>query len=126
MKLPPSSRNARRRGFLAVDMAIAAAILSLGLIPLAYSVLGERQLLRATYYRATLAELVDGEAEVLAAGEARSLTEGAESYNLRAAVGQELPAGKFQITKTGHHVRLEWLPQQKTGIGPVVREFDLK
>lgn len=126
MKLHPSSRNVRRRGFLAVDMAIGAAILALGVIPLAYSVLGERQLLRTTYYRATVAELVDGEAEVLAAGEARSLPDGVQAYNLRVATEQSLPAGRFQLTKTGQHVRLEWLPEKKTGVGAVVREFDLK
>jgi len=60
-----------QRGFLMVDLIVGMAILTLAIMPLAYSFVQERQSLRAEYFRAIAVEIVDGEMEVLAAGEWR-------------------------------------------------------
>ena len=51
---------------------------------------------------------------------ARSLT----PVHARAAAN--LPPGHFQLTKTGKHLRLEWMSDNRQGIGPVVREVTIK
>jgi len=128
MKLfSPTQKTARqRRGFLMVDLAIAIIILSLAMMPLAYSVWQERQLLRIEYQRGVLAELVDGEAEILAAGAAWSLPDGTQPYPVKPSVAQALPPGTWLLTKHGQHVRLAWQPAGLSGIGSVTREFDVK
>ena len=37
-----------------------------------------------------------------------------------------LPPGRFQLTKTGNHLRLEWASDRRQGIGTVVREVTFK
>jgi hypothetical protein len=115
-----------RRGFLEVDLVIGLAILTLAVIPVAYSFARERQLLRAGYFRADAIEIVDGEMEVLAAGDWKNFPDGAQAYTVRAKAAASLPPGHFQLTKTGSHLRLEWNSDEKRGIGTVVRETTVK
>ena len=125
MNLYPPSRSARR-GFFEIDLAVALAILTLAIVPLAYSFASERRALHVEYCRAAAIEIVDGEMEILAAGAANNLPEGVQDYPVHAAAAAQLPAGHFQLTKTGKHLRLEWTPGVRRGYGPVVRETDLK
>ena len=60
-------RTIARGGFAVVDLMIAAAILTIAVLPLAYSFHRERQLARAYYVQAVAMEIVDGEMEALAA-----------------------------------------------------------
>jgi hypothetical protein len=60
--------NRRRSAALMTELVVAMAILMFALLPLAYSIVGEKRLARATYQRAVAMEIVDGELEVLAAG----------------------------------------------------------
>jgi len=124
--LPNCHPPRRQRGFLEVDLVVALALLTLAILPVGYSVFHERRLLRAEYYRTVAVELVDGEAEILAAGAARSFPDGAQDYGVTAPAAASLPPGKFTFTKTGAHVRLEWTPAERLGVGAVIREFDLK
>src|SRR5438876_3763817 len=71
-------------GFLSIELAVAMAILAATLIPMSYAFLHERQLSRACYYRAVAMEIVDGEIELLRAGEWRAFAEGSNSYSTRA------------------------------------------
>jgi hypothetical protein len=64
--------------------------------------------------------------EILAAGAARDLPDGARRYDVSAVAAGQLPPGHFQLTKTGNHLRLEWLPDKRRGLGAVVREANLK
>ena len=115
-----------RRGFLLVDVIVGMAILMLAILPLGFSFVRERQLLRAEYGRAVAVEIVDGEMEILAAGEWRDFPDGPQVYTVQARAAARLPAGHFQLTKTGKHLRLEWKSDERRGIGAVVREITVK
>jgi Tfp pilus assembly protein PilV len=120
---PPKNRQ---RGFLMVDAAVAVVILLMAIMPLAYSFAKEARLLRAAEHRAVAMEIVDGEMEILAAGEWRNFPDGTQDYPVRARAAATLPAGKFQLTKNGNHLRLEWTSDLRQGIGPVIREATIK
>jgi hypothetical protein len=119
------NRNSAR-GFLMVDAVVAIAILLMAIMPLAYSFAKEARLLRAAEHRAVAIEIVDGEMEILTAGEWRNFPDGAQDYPVRARAAATLPPGKFRLMKNGNHLRLEWTSDLRQGIGPVVREATVK
>jgi hypothetical protein len=116
----------RSRGFLEIDMMVGMAILVLAVMPVAYSIVRERHVLKLEYCRSVADEIVDGEMEILAAGAARNLPDGSQNYIVHAAAAAKLPPGHFQLTKTGSHLRLAWMPDTPCGVGPVVRETTFK
>ncbi len=130
MKLKTTEYNTRppgrNRGFMMVDLFVGVAILALAVMPLAFSYVREARLLRAEYFRGAAMEIVDGEMEVLAAGEWQNFSEGSQSYTVHARAADSLPPGHFQLTKTGRQLRLEWTADSRQGIGTVVREVTLK
>ena len=109
-----------------VDLAVALGILALAMIPLAVSFAHEAKLLHAEYDRAAAIEIVDGETEILAAGDWKNFPDGAQNYSVHVQAATNLPAGNFKLTKTGNHLRLEWKPDRHIGIGPVMREITIK
>jgi hypothetical protein len=115
-----------KRGFLEVDLLVGLAILSLAIVPLGFSFARERQVLKIEYVRSVANEIVDGEMEILAAGDWKNFPEGSQNYTVRANAVTSLPPGHFQLTKTGNHLRLEWNSDEKHGIGAVVREVTVK
>ena len=121
---PKPSRSTR--AFLILDLVVGMAMLVLAVFPLAYSVNSEARLFRATYQRALAMEIVDGEMEILAAGEWHAFPEGTQIYRVPARAAANLPDGQFQLTRTGNHLRLQWSPAEKSGVGPVVREVTVK
>jgi hypothetical protein len=114
-----------RRGFLQIDLVVGLAILSIAIVPLGYAFAREWQVLKAEYFHSVANEIVDGEMEILAAGAAKQFPDGAQNYSVHAASVVRLPPGHFQLTKTGNHLRLEWLAESKSGVGPVIRETTL-
>jgi hypothetical protein len=116
----------RTRGFLEVDLLVGLAILTLAVVPLGFAFARERQVLKMEYVRSVADEIVDGEMEILAAGAAKDLPDGAQNYSVHANAAASLPPGHFQLTKTGNHLRLEWNADEKHGVGTVVREGSLK
>jgi len=121
---PKPSRSTR--AFLILDLVVGMAMLVLAVFPLAYTVNSEARLFRATYQRALAMEIVDGEMEILAAGEWRAYSVGTQTYSVQARAAANLPDGRFQLTRTGNHVRLQWTPAEKSGVGTVVREVTVK
>ena len=115
-----------RRGFLMVDLVVAMAILTLTIVPLGFSFARERRAQRAEYFRAAADEIVDGEMEIIAAGDWKNLPDGAQTYTVRSRAAASLPAGRFQLTKTGKHLRMEWTPDRREGVGAIVREVTVK
>ena len=115
-------QRARQRGALMAEVAVGIAILVAVLLPLSLSMLKDQRLCRAYYYRAVAMEIVDGEMEILAAGEWRSFKSGSQTYPVQAGVAKNLPPGRFILTREGRLIRLEWMPEKKRGIGPVWRE----
>lgn len=120
------SKKKAERGILQLDLIAGLAILSLAVVPLGFSFARERQMLKIEYQRSVIVELVDGEMEILAAGAAKNLPDGAQKMSVQARAAGSLPAGHFQLTKAGSHLRLEWQADKKCGISPVVRETTLK
>lgn len=109
-----------------VELLVAMAMLVGSLLPLAYSIVAEHRFARACYQRAVAAEIVDGELEVLAAGEWRAFARGTHEYAAHAAAATNLPPGKLLLTIEPGTLRLEWLPAVKQHGGPVIREVKVK
>lgn len=109
-----------------LDVTVGLAILTLAVLPLGYTFVRERQVLKIEYCRAVADEIVDGEMEILLAGAARELPDGPQDYPVSARAATQLPRGHFQLTKTGNHLRLEWTPDVRRGFAAVVREATLK
>jgi hypothetical protein len=105
-----------------IELVVAMGILTATVIPLAYSFVQEQRLCRVYYYRAVAMEIVDGEMEVLAAGDWRSFKEGTHPYAVTAEAAKNLPPGKFVLSVRGGQLRLEWRPDSLRNGAPVVRE----
>jgi hypothetical protein len=125
MKIRTNSSGKFQRGILEVDLAMAMLILAVAIMPLAFSFAKERDVLRVDYFRAVADEVVDGEMEILAAGDWKNFPGGSNVYTVHSRAAANLPSGHFELTKTGNHLRLEWLPDKRRGIGAVVREMTL-
>ena len=116
----------KESGALITELVVAMAIILIALFPLAFSFAQETRFLRACYHRAIALEIVDGEVEVLLAGEWRAFKEGAQDYAPHALAATNLTSGKFQLTIKNRRVRLEWLPSEKDQGAKVVREVTVK
>lgn len=110
-----NSASLHQRASLLVELLVAMALLTGVLLPLAYSFASERRYARAAYQRAVAMEIVDGEIEVLAAGEWRAYHAGTQEYKVTAGAATNLPPGKFLLTIHDHHLHLEWIGMQPNG-----------
>lgn len=115
-----------QRAFLEIDLLMALTILTLAIVPLGFSFARERAVLRAEYMRSAADEIVDGEMEILVAGDWKNYPDGAQNYTVHANTAAHLPAGHFELTKNGNHLRLEWTPDHKEGVGSISREITVK
>ena len=113
-------------GALMIELLVAIALLTGALLPLAYSFASEKRLARSSYQRAVAMEIVDGEMEILAAGEWRVYKQGTQDYQVRAAAATNLPPGRFLLSITPTRLRLEWRPEIKMHGGDVSREVKLQ
>lgn len=111
---------------LVTELIIGIAILVIALLPLAYSFAQDEKMARHYYRRAVAMELMDGEMEILLAGEWHSYKEGTQPYTFHAASATNLPAAKTVLTINGKHLRLEWLPEKILSGGKVTREADVR
>lgn len=116
----------RQAGSLMAEIILAMALLVVVLVPVAYSFDAEKRAARATYNHAIAMEIVDGEMEVLLAGEWRAFTPGTHPYPVKANALTNLPPGEFTLTLGTNKIRLEWKPSMTRRGGPVVREAVLK
>jgi hypothetical protein len=107
-----------------VEILVAMCILTLVMIPLSFSFAGEQREFRVYYHRALALEAVDGEMEILRAGEWRACPEGTQPYSVNNPSTTNLPPGRFVLTRQGRHLRLQWLPASKDQGGIVTRECD--
>jgi hypothetical protein len=115
-------RNCNERGSLTVELMLALTIVASTIVPLGFSFVQEQHMCRVYYWRAVAMEVVDGEMEVLVAGEWRAFTEGADPYTVHAESAKYLPPGRFTLTVRGPRLRLEWRPEEPRFGAPVVRE----
>ena len=123
MVVRPSRLSAR--GLLMWELLVAMSILTVVFFPLCLSWLNEQKALRAGYYRALAIGLVDGEMEILAAGQWRVFPAGAQPYAVTARAVTNLPPGRFLLTVGERALRLEWKPEKPFSGGPVWREMTL-
>jgi len=122
MVIRSNNPRIRQRGSLMAELLVATAILLGALLPIAYSFDKENQLARTYYSHAIAMEIVDGEMEVLLAGEWRAFPTGTHPYPVKAGALANLPPGQFLLTIESNKIRLEWQPSLKRYGGPVVRE----
>jgi hypothetical protein len=111
------------RGILVWELLVAMAILATAFFPLCLSWLNEQKALHAGYSRALAIGLVDGEMEILAAGEWRLFPAGVHPYPVKARAATNLPPGRFLLTINERAIRLEWKPDKSFSGGPVWREM---
>jgi hypothetical protein len=117
--------SVREEGFLDVDVAVGLVILAVAILPLGFSFMHERKAFEVDYGRAVANEIVDGEIEILAAGDWKSFPDGRQTYTVHSRAAANLPVGHFELIKNGTHLRLEWLPDAHQGVGAVIREMTL-
>ena len=113
------------RGMALVEILVAMGILILVMIPMSMSYLGENREFGIYYHRAIALEVVDGEMEILRAGEWRVFKEGTQPYNVQNPSATNLPPGQFILTRQNRHLRLQWQPAAKNQGGLVTHETDL-
>jgi hypothetical protein len=98
------------------------AVVAIAMLPIMGTYARVQKSVRLSYQHAVAMELVDGEMEVLLAGEWREFPAGPQPYALRGAAATNLPSGKTVLTITGNRVRLEWMPDKLGVGGGVTRE----
>lgn len=127
MVIPPPQRSRRRQAaVLMTDLVVAIGFLCLAVLPLALSFAQERRALLANYQRAVAVEIVDGEMELLVAGEWRRYSDGVHQLTPPANAVTNLPPGHLQLTVAHKHLVLEWRPDEAAQGGVVRREITLK
>jgi hypothetical protein len=114
------------RGFLEVDLLVGLAILTIAILPMAFVFAREQKLLHTEYSRSVANEILDGEMEILLAGEGKTFPDGTEAYPVHSPAAAGLPPGHFELTKHANHLRLEWQADPKKGIGLLVREGEMR
>lgn len=125
-KTPPPAHPRRlrtQRGMLMADLAVAMGILASAMLPIAFIFHQELRLCRTCYYEAVALEIVDGEMEILAAGEWRAFPEGEQAYPVRAHAATNLPPGRFVLTRAPQTVTLEWRPARPGNGRAITREW---
>lgn len=125
LRFAPDQRLRRSAGAVTLELVVAIGILLTVMLPLAYSFVQEQRLARAYYIRAIAMQIVDGEAEALAAGGWRAFPKGQHSYAVAAGAAVNLPPGNFTLTIGDTDARLEWRPARANQGGPVTRAIPL-
>lgn len=108
-----SHARKRQQGALTTELMVALGILVTTMLPLSVAFTREHKLIRTSYQKSVAMEIIDGEMEILAAGEWHNFKEGTQSYPLHAQAAKNLPAGKAMLTVKDQHLRLEWVPEDK-------------
>jgi hypothetical protein len=116
----------RREGALATECIIALAILISAAIPMSLAFLQEMKLCRAYYYQAVAMEVIDGEMEVLIAGEHKQFSAGEHLYPVHGRSVTNLPPGKFTLTVAPDRLKLEWKPDKRHQAAAMLREVKIK
>ena len=126
MNIRPTTRLANRLAFLQLDVAVAITFLALVFIPLSISSSGDLDLARRHYFEAVALQLIDGEMDVLLAGERRKYTTGEHRITPVGEAVQNLPAGEFVLSVQDEKLTLAWMPKKLAKWGRVERVVQLK
>ena len=126
MNIRHTTRLAKRLAFLQLDVAIALTVLALVFIPLSVSSSGDLDLARRHYFEAVALQLIDGEMDVLLAGERQKYTSGEHRIRLLGKAVQNLPEGEFVLSVQDQKLTLAWVPKKLAKWGRVDRVVQLK
>ena len=126
MNIRPTTRLANRLAFLQLDVAVAITFLALVFIPLSISSSGDLDLARRHYFEAVALQLIDGEMDVLLAGERRKYTTGEHRIKPVGEAVQNLPEGEFVLSVQDEKLTLAWMPKKLAKWGRVERVVELK
>jgi hypothetical protein len=126
MNIRPTTRLTNRLAFLQLDVAVAITVLALVFIPLSVSSSGDLDLARRQYFEAVALQLIDGEMDVLLAGERRKYTPGEHQIKPVGEAVQNLPEGEFVLTVHDQKLTLAWVPTKRAKWGRVERVVELK
>ena len=126
MNIRPTTRLTNRLAFLQLDVAVAITVLALVFIPLSISSSGDLDLARRQYFEAVALQLIDGEMDVLLAGERRKYTPGEHQIKPVGEAVQNLPEGEFVLTVHDQKLTLAWVPTKRAKWGRVERVVELK
>ena len=107
------------------DVAIALGIITLVVAPLTHSWVKEHRLMRGLYQRSIAMQIVDGEAEILAAGNWVTVPTGRHPYRIKADARHNLTTGEFISTRSAISLKLEWIPGERGYGGTVTRTVKL-
>lgn len=124
---PRPNRRRRLAGALVMECLFALGFIAIAMIPLSFGFISEARYSRACYHRAALGSLIDGELEVLAAGEWQGLRPGTQIYPLKTDAIAGLPPGKTWATRdeSARRLRLAWTPDDGRTNAMVSRERPL-
>jgi len=130
VKTIASTTTRRRNGSLQADLVSALGLAALVVIPLGYGFLNHQRLVRNEAIHAVVLTLLDGEMEVLAAGELRSFNPGTHPYPLRGVAADRLPPGHCSLIRTtlpdqATSLTLEWQPTNGSTLHSVTRTLVL-
>ena len=126
MNIRPTTRLTNRLAFLQLDVAVAITVLALVFIPLSVSSSGDLDLARRQYFEAVALQLIDGEMDVLLAGERRKYTPGEHQIKPVGEAVQNMPEGEFTLTVHDQKLTLAWVPTKRAKWGRVERVVQLK
>ena len=126
MNIRPTTHLTNRLAFLQLDVAVAITVLALVFIPLSVSSSGDLDLARRQYFEAVALQLIDGEMDVLLAGERRKYTPGEHQIKPVGEAVQNLPEGEFVLTVHDQKLTLAWVPTKRAKWGRVERVVELK
>jgi prepilin-type N-terminal cleavage/methylation domain-containing protein len=113
-------RTNLRRAFTLMELILALGVVGSLMIPLAFSFANEARLCRAYFYEAVAMGILDGEMEILAAGEWKQYPEGSHDYPVKTPAAANLPPGKFVVSIGPRELELKWVPSKK-GSGGIIR-----
>jgi len=113
----------RMDGSMLMELIVAIGILALAVVPLGFFLVQEQRLCPTYYQRAVAMEIVDGEMEILTAGEWKKFKRGVQNYSVKAESAKNLPPGHFTLRVEGKRMQLEWIPTNPGKSGKVSREI---
>lgn len=126
MKLKISKCLVRRLAFIQLDVAVAIAILMLVFIPLTVTSSGKLDLARRHHVEAVVLQLIDGEIDVLLAGELKKYKAGEQRITPSGDVVEMLPKGDFVLTVKEKQLELVWVPVKLSKWGRIERAVNLR
>ncbi|KAB2671559.1 MAG: hypothetical protein DVB31_04540 [Verrucomicrobia bacterium] len=109
-----------------MDALVALGLVVVLILPMGFGAVANQRLMRQTYQRAVVMELIDGELEVLASGDPQRAPVGVREIRMGGYAATNLPSGKFLLTRTDRTCRIEWVPTDTRHAVPFAREIAMK